>query len=136
MDLRRRGSMEEPEINIISMVDIVLVILLFFMVTTTFIHQSNLGLQLPDASRAQPGVPKSPITIDLSATGQVMVNGQPVPMANLAARLKSLAGDDSKRLIVLRADKNATQQYVIDVLNSAQEAGLYRVSFATLNPHS
>ena len=132
MNLRPRVS-EEPEINVISMVDIVLVLLLFFMVTSSFVHQSHLSMQLPKAQQAAAGEPKSPITIDLSASGQVRMNKQALSMADLAGQLKALAAKDPERVIVLRADKNTTQQYVIDVLDAAQEAGLTRISFATLS---
>ncbi|MBN6742818.1 biopolymer transporter ExbD [Acidithiobacillus sp. MC6.1] len=134
MNLRPRVS-EEPEINVISMVDIVLVLLLFFMVTSSFVHQSHLSMQLPKAQQAAAGEPKSPITIDLSASGQVHMNKQALSMADLAGQLKALAAKDPERVIVLRADKNTTQQYVIDVLDAAQEAGLTRISFATLSNH-
>lgn len=132
MNLRQRVS-EEPEINVISMVDIVLVLLLFFMVTSSFVHQSHLSMELPKAQQATAGEPKTPITIDLSAAGQVRMNKQVVPMSDLAGQLKALAAKDPERVIVLRADKNTTQQYVIDVLDAAQEAGLTRISFATLS---
>ncbi len=132
MNLRPRVS-EEPEINVISMVDIVLVLLLFFMVTSSFVHQSHLSMELPKAQQATAGEPKTPITIDLSAAGQVRMNKQVVPMSDLAGQLKALAAKDPERVIVLRADKNTTQQYVIDVLDAAQEAGLTRISFATLS---
>ncbi|ACH82899.1 MAG: biopolymer transporter ExbD [Acidithiobacillus sp.] len=134
MNLRQRVS-EEPEINVISMVDIVLVLLLFFMVTSSFVHQSHLSMELPKAQQATAGEPKTPITIDLSAAGQVRMNKQVVPMSDLAGQLKALAAKDPERVIVLRADKNTTQQYVIDVLDAAQEAGLTRISFATLSNH-
>lgn len=132
MNLRPRVS-EEPEINVISMVDIVLVLLLFFMVTSSFVHQSHLSMDLPKAQQATAGEPKTPITIDLSAAGQVRMNKQVVPMSDLAGQLKALAAKDPERVIVLRADKNTTQQYVVDVLDAAQEAGLTRISFATLS---
>ena len=134
MNLRQRVS-EEPEINVISMVDIVLVLLLFFMVTSSFVHQSHLSMELPKAQQATAGEPKTPITIDLSAAGQVRMNKQALSMADLAGQLKALAAKDPERVIVLRADKNTTQQYVIDVLDAAQEAGLTRISFATLSNH-
>ncbi|MHB8237623.1 MAG: ExbD/TolR family protein [Acidithiobacillus ferrivorans] len=134
MNLRPRVS-EEPEINVISMVDIVLVLLLFFMVTSSFVHQSHLSMQLPKAQQAAAGEPKSPITIDLGASGQVHMNKQALSMADLAGQLKALAAKDPERVIILRADKNTTQQYVIDVLDAAQEAGLTRISFATLSNH-
>ncbi len=132
MNFRRRIP-EEPEINVISMVDIVLVMLLFFMVTTSFVQRSHLSMQLPHAQQAAAGEPKTPIVIDLSASGQVSIGHRNVSMGQLARQLKLLAGRDPKRVIVLRADRNATQQYVIDVLDAAQEAGLTRISFATLS---
>ncbi|MBU2823167.1 biopolymer transporter ExbD, partial [Acidithiobacillus ferrooxidans] len=103
MNLRQRVS-EEPEINVISMVDIVLVLLLFFMVTSSFVHQSHLSMELPKAQQATAGEPKTPITIDLSAAGQVRMNKQVVPMSDLAGQLKALAAKDPERVIVLRAD--------------------------------
>jgi len=132
MNFRPRTGMEEPEINVISMVDIVLVLLLFFMVTTSFVQQSHLSMQLPKAQQASKGEPKTPIKIQLSASGQVALDGHSLPMAQLASRLKALAAQDPERVIILQADKNATQQYVIDVLDAAQAAGLTRISFATL----
>ncbi len=129
----RRHIPEEPEINVISMVDIVLVMLLFFMVTTSFVQRSHLSMQLPRAQQAAAGEPKTPIVIDLSASGQVSIDHRDVSMGQLARHLKHLAGRDPNRVIVLRADRNATQQYVIDVLDAAQEAGLTRISFATLS---
>ncbi|MFA7495620.1 MAG: ExbD/TolR family protein [Acidithiobacillus sp.] len=132
MNLRPRTS-EEPDINVVSMVDIVLVLLLFFMVTSSFVHQSHISMNLPKAQQAAAGLPKTPITIDLSASGQVRMDKQAIPMADLENQLKALAAKDPERVIVLRADKNTTQQYVIDVLDAAQAAGLTRISFATLS---
>ncbi|MEW5790875.1 MAG: ExbD/TolR family protein [Pseudomonadota bacterium] len=126
----RRHSREEPEINIISMVDVVLVILLFFMVTTTFTKQSILRLDLPAASQTA-AVPKAPITVDIDAAGRLALNGQALSAGELRQRLAALARQDSNQVLLLRADRNTIQQHVVTVLDAARQAGLLRVSIAT-----
>lgn len=126
----RRHSREEPEINIISMVDVVLVILLFFMVTTTFTKQSILRLDLP-AARQTAAVPKAPITVDIDAAGRLALNGQALSAGELRQRLAALARQDSNQVLLLRADRNTIQQHVVTVLDAARQAGLLRVSIAT-----
>lgn len=126
----RRHPREEPEINIISMVDVVLVILLFFMVTTTFTKQSTLRLDLPAASQTA-AVPKAPITVDIDAAGRLALNGQALSAGELRQRLAALARQDSNQVLLLRADRNTIQQHVVTVLDAARQAGLLRVSIAT-----
>lgn len=126
----RRHPREEPEINIISMVDVVLVILLFFMVTTTFTKQSALRLDLPAASQTAVA-PKAPITVDIDAAGRLALNGQALSAGELRQRLAALARQDSNQMLLLRADRNTIQQHVVTVLDAARQAGLLRVSIAT-----
>lgn len=129
MNFRRRAP-EEPDINIVSMIDVVLVLLLFFMITTSFTKQSALKLDLPQAS-PNAASPQEALTIDIDPVGRMALNGQPVSVSDLPERLRSLARQSGDGTVVLRADRNTTQQHVVAALDAARQAGLLRVSIAT-----
>lgn len=131
MNFHRRRLVDEPEINVISMVDLVLVILLFFMVSTTFTRPGILKLNLPTASSSAAIPEKARILIDMNAAGQIVVNGQPLPLSALARHLRSISSN-SGQAVYLRADRNSTQQQIVMVLDAARQAGLSRISIGTL----
>lgn len=130
MNFRRRPQ-EEPEINIISMVDVVLVLLLFFMVSTSFIRPSALNMELPESSQ-EAKQPERSVTVDVDAIGQVALNGQIVLVSELADKLEALAGQSKNRILLLRSDRNTTQQHVVNVLDAARQAGFLHISMATI----
>ncbi|MDO5101654.1 MAG: biopolymer transporter ExbD [Lautropia sp.] len=134
MNFRRAIRRDEPEINFIPLIDLLLVILIFLMVTTTYNRFRELAVDLPSAS-GKP-TPEQPlqILVAVTAEGHYRIDQQsvgPADIATLAAELGRVAADKANPVIVIYADAAASHQAVVNVLESARVAGLPRVSFAT-----
>ncbi len=134
MDFRRGRSREEPEINLIPMIDVLLVIIIFLMLTTTYAKFSGLEINLPTADAAKQQEQPNEINVAVTPTGQVLVNKVPLatPDVNaIADALRRAAGSQKEPVIVINADAKATHQSVVDVMQAAQTAGYPHISFAT-----
>lgn len=134
MNFRRHARREDPEINFIPLIDLLLVILIFLMVTTTFSRLSQLRVELPESGAAAPAQRQAEITVTIDADGQHAVDGEllgVVDPARLAARLRKAAQSEGEHTLVVRADANASHRQVMQVLEAARLAGVERVSFAT-----
>jgi biopolymer transport protein ExbD len=133
MNFRPRRS-DEPEINLIPFIDVLLVILIFLMLSTTFSKFTELKINLPtaDAERAR-DYPKE-IIVGVSADGRYTVAGQAVAgrdVAALGAALALAAEGQRERLVIVSADASAAHQSVINVMDAARRVGLTQLSFAT-----
>ncbi len=134
MNFRRGRGREEPEINLIPMIDVLLVIIIFLMLTTTYARYSGLEINLPTADSAKVQDQPNEITVVITATGQVLVNKVPLAVAQVAAiadGLKQAAGENRDPMIVISADAKATHQAVVDVMQAAQSAGFPHITFST-----
>lgn len=136
MNFQRGRHREEPEINFIPLIDVLLVILIFLMVTTTYSKFSGLEINLPTADGTPPTEQPAEISVAVTASGDVLVNkvsaGRNVQA--ISAAIKRVAGNGEKDpVVVISADAKATHQSVIDVMQAAQSAGLSHISFATQN---
>jgi biopolymer transport protein ExbD len=136
MNFQRGRHREEPEINFIPLIDVLLVILIFLMVTTTYSKFSGLEINLPTADGPPPAEQPAEISVAVTASGDVLVNkvsaGRDVQA--ISAAIKRVAGNGEKEpVVVISADAKATHQSVIDVMQAAQSAGLSHISFATQN---
>lgn len=134
MNFQRGRVREEPEINLIAMIDVLLVILIFLMVTTTYSKFSGLEINLPTADAAQNKEQPNEINVAVTAGGEVLVNkvalaGRDVEAISVA--LKKLSGGVKEPVVIITADAKAAHQSVIDVMQAAQHAGLTHISFAT-----
>jgi biopolymer transport protein ExbD len=134
MNFQKGRSREEPEINLIPMIDVLLVILIFLMITTTYSKFAGLEINLPTAdAQAQKDEPNE-INVVVTVTGDIMVNKVPVGGRDIEAigiALKRAAGESKEPVVIINADAKATHQSVIDVMQAAQQAGLSHISFAT-----
>lgn len=135
MNFRRGRQREEPEINLIPMIDVLLVILIFMMVTTTFSQFAELQINLPTAQAEKPQDKPISVNVAVDATGRYVVNGKPFVGQNvdsLSLELKRAAGAAAKDpVVIISADANATHQAVVNVMEAARQAGLSRITFAT-----
>lgn len=134
MDFHRGLRSEEPEINLIPLIDVLLVIVIFLAVSTTYSKFAELKITLPRAS-ADP-VQQKPVELDIAVNerGDYFLNRQPLDARDpkgLAQALRAAAGADKDPVIVIRADAKATHQSVINVMQAAREAGYARITFAT-----
>ena len=129
MNLRPRRR-EEPELNLVPMIDVVLVLLIFFMVTTSLRHESELEIRLPAAS----GRPQ--LEVDIDANGRYALNGQALEVADamvLKAALQAAAQGRELPLTV-RADGRTPHQAVVTVLEVAGQLGIRQLAIATSEP--
>ncbi|AOY91623.1 biopolymer transporter ExbD [Cupriavidus sp. USMAA2-4] len=137
MRFRSRQRREEPEINLIPLIDVLLVILIFLMITTTYSRFSELQIQLPTADAERTRQRPAEILVSVSARGVYAVNKEILEfkdVTSLADHLRSAAGPDNggqPPVVVVNADAQATHQAVINVLEAARLAGLPRLTFAT-----
>ena len=133
MNFRPRPK-EEPEINLIPFIDVLLVILIFLMLTTTYSKFTELQLTLPVADAQQLRDRPREITVAVSADGRYAVNkttleGRDVEQVARALSAAAPAGNDS--VLVISADAAATHQSVITVMEAARRVGLTQITFAT-----
>ncbi len=134
MAFRRRSFREDPEINFIPLIDVLLVILIFLMVTTTYSRFAELQINLPTAEAGKP--PERPAQLDVAvdAKGNTTVNRTAAPTGSaavLSEALKRAAGDMKDPVIVINADANASHQSVVRVMEAAQLAGYPKITFTT-----
>ena len=139
MDFRRGIRRDEPEINFIPLIDLLLVILIFLMVTTTYSRFTELQVNLPTAGADRPSERPVEIVVAVSAGGRYLVDNRTVAFAGAAGFAQALrqaaAGRDDATLVI-HADAGASHQSVVDVLEAARIAGLARVTFAAQAPAS
>jgi biopolymer transport protein ExbD len=136
MDFQRGQSRDEPEINLIPMIDVLLVILIFLMVTTSYAKFSELQINLPQAGGETSAAQDKPINIAVDASEHYAVNGKATAfsdVAALAAALRGAAGDQADPTIVINADAKAPHQSVVNVMEAARLAGYGRITFTTQN---
>ena len=123
-------SREEPEINVISLVDVLLVLVLFFMVSTSFLRETEISLQLPEATTDKNiDVPSEALEITVTQKGSYLVNGR--ELVNNERRTLRAA---IERLIFIRADATATHQAVITAMDVAGQLGFVKINIATVTP--
>ena len=137
MNFRRGRASDIPEINLIPLIDVLLVIIIFLMLTTTYAKFSGLEINLPTADASKQTETPNEISVGLTAAGQVLVNKVPLSTASvqtISEALRRAAGDTKEPLIVINADAKANYQSVVDIMQAAQSAGLVRISFATQAP--
>lgn len=134
MNFQRDHRRDEPEINLIPLIDVLLVILIFLMVTTTYARFSELKINLPTSGAEQtPNKPKQ-IEVIVDASGNYQINDTlltQVSPETLANALKQAAGNDNDPVLVINADAKATHQSVINVMEAARQVGMSRITFAT-----
>lgn len=133
MNFRGASSHDEPEINFIPLIDLLLVILIFLMVSTTFSRYTQLKVDLPSASQTQSPEQPDEIVVSVGADGQLRLAseaGEPLAASALVGELRRLATGRESPMVVIYADAGATHQSVIGVLDAARLAGLERVTFA------
>lgn len=132
MNFRRGRSREEPEINLIPLIDVLLVVIIFLMLTTTYARFSGLEINLPSASAEEKAEKPNEVEVAVTATGQVVVNGQPLSSTEVSFIKEALvqaAGGREDPVIIISADAKTTHQSVVDVMQAAQSAGYPRISF-------
>lgn len=127
----------EPEVNLTSLIDVVLLLLIFFMVSTSFVKESQITIKLPEADVRAPAQ-ETPEQIEIMITeqgtylvnGRELVNNRPETIRNA---LRSVSDGNTSLPLTISADANARHQHVVTAMDVAGRLGFTRVSIATLN---
>ena len=132
----RKPRPEDPEINLIPFIDVLLVVLIFLMLSTTYSKFTELQITLPvaDAERARDR--QREIIVAVAADGRYAINRKPVDGRSvdaLTAELAAAAGGASDMIVIVSADATAAHQSVVNVMDAARRAGLPHLTFATQN---
>jgi len=134
MNLRGARSRDEPEINFIPLIDVLLVILIFLMVTTTYQRVAELQITLPEADADQIKQRPKEVNVGIDAQGQYVIDKNVFPFTTVAALAEALnraSGGSKDAVVIINADANATHQSVIHVMEAARQTGLIHITFAT-----
>jgi len=137
MNLRGNRARDDPEINFIPLIDVLLVILIFLMVTTTYQRVAELQITLPEADAEQMKQRPKEINVGIDAQGKYLIDKAVFTFttaAALADALRKAAGDAKEPVVIINADANATHQSVIHVMEAARMAGFIHITFATQTP--
>ncbi len=134
MNFQRGKVKEDPEINLIPMIDVLLVILIFLMTTTTFSRISELQINLPQAQAEKTADKPNVINVGVDAAGRYVINNAPAVFhtpETFSVELRKAAGGKTDPVVVVNADAKATHQSVINIMEAARLAGYNRITFAT-----
>jgi len=127
----------QPEVNLTSLIDVVFLLLIFFMVSTSFVKQSQISINLPQADSAvvEPDVPDQ-IDIMITETGTFLVNGRELinsRVETIRNALQKVSGGNNGLPLTISADANAKHQHVVTAMDVAGRLGFTRISIATVN---
>ncbi len=134
MNFQRGRRHEELEMNLVPLIDVLLVIIIFLVVSATFSRTSELQINLPTAEANSPQDKPLVITVEVDASGRYLVNGNEVQGAEISAIASALtkaAGAGTEPTIVINADAKATHQSVVNVMEASRQANYTHITFAT-----
>lgn len=134
MNFQRGKAHEELEINLVPLIDVLLVIIIFLIVSATFARTSELQINLPTAEASSPVDKPLLVTVEVDAGGRYMVNGNEVAggdVGQIANALIKAVGDGKEPTIVINADAKATHQSVVNVMEASRQANYTHITFAT-----
>lgn len=126
---------EEVDVNLTPLIDVVFLLLIFFMVSTTFKDQSEIEIRLPTASEEPKEMTLESVVITIDDKGQFFVNDHPLintQLTTLKRALKEVVGDEKDPLIIVKADAMTPHQAVITAMDASRQLGFARLGFATV----
>ena len=136
MRMQSRKGKEDPEINLIPLIDVSLLLVIFFMLSSTFMQEGRLKIELPQASLTPTGKQKSdPIVVSVTQSGSYRVNDRELINSStdtLRAAILEVAGADRNKPVTVRADGRATHQSVISAMDVLGKLGFVRINIATV----
>ena len=131
----QRGREKEPlEINLVPLIDVMMVILIFLMVSTTYSKYTELAINLPSAEAEKQPERANEIAVLVNAQGNYVINRNPVPFRSveqLTLELRRASASLKEPVVVISADATATHQAVVRVMEAARQAGLSQITFTT-----
>nr|WP_297458822.1 biopolymer transporter ExbD [uncultured Halomonas sp.] len=124
---RLQAANETTDIDLTPMLDVVFIMLIFFIVTTSFVKESGVEIERPESSAASPR-PDAQVMVAITAEGAVWVDGQPVDIHRVGSDVAELVSAEGS--VVVQADRGATTGLLIDVMDRIRDAGVDKVAVA------
>lgn len=131
---RRSRAVKQDDdngINLTPMLDVVMIMLIFFIVTGSFVRESTIDVERKPATTSQSDEPSDNINIQVSADGQVWIRGRRIDITAVRANISRLKAESPKAAVVITAAKKSLIDVVAEVIDAAREAGIYNVSLST-----
>lgn len=129
MRFKRKTSLEKGRLDIAPLVDVVLLLLIFFMLTSSFITPSGLRIDLPSAEAVEPQE-REHLTVTVTEEGEILIGETPVPWDDLRPRLAAALAVDPGRTLILEADRQSLHGTVVRVMSLARELGWEKMAIA------
>ena len=129
MRRRKAETEEESEINITPMLDVVFIMLIFFIVTASFVKESGLDISRPDAATAE-RKERGNILVAISETGQIWIDRRQIDIRAVRANIERLHAENPQGAVVIQADENSKNGLLVRVMDAARLAGVENVSIA------
>ncbi|MDF1762485.1 MAG: biopolymer transporter ExbD [Oleibacter sp.] len=127
------NAAEEGEIDITPMLDVVFIMLIFFIVTASFVKESGIEVNRPDANTSM-AKPKANILIGINANNEIWINKRQVEESQVRANIERMHAENPQGTVVIQADEEAKTRKLVAVMDAARAAGVYDISLATEAP--
>ena len=133
--MRKNYGYEEndDDINMTPMLDIVFIMLIFFIVTASFVKETGIDIQRPSAVTSE-SKKQASIVVAISEVGEIWLDKRAVDVRSVRANIERLRAENPQGSVVIQADKNSTNGLLVQVMDAARQAGVENVSIATLAP--
>jgi biopolymer transport protein ExbD len=139
MKLRQTSSEDEPAVNLTPLIDVVFILLIFFMVSTTFQRESEIKIELPEASSEPVEEKEEVLEIVIDIEGHYFIDEQQVvntELETLKTAIRKFLGEQTEIPVVIRADRNTPYESVVRAMDATAQLGLLQMSLATNQPES
>jgi len=139
MKLRQTSSEDEPAVNLTPLIDVVFILLIFFMVSTTFQRESEIKIELPDASSEPVEEKEDVLEIVIDIEGHYFIGEQQVvntELETLKIAIQKFLGEQTEMPVVIRADRSTPYEAVVRAMDATAQLGLLQMSLATNQPES
>ncbi|MFK8021861.1 MAG: ExbD/TolR family protein [Pseudomonadales bacterium] len=128
---RHANDDDEGEIDLTPMLDVVFIMLIFFIVTASFVKEVGLDVNRPEASEAPPNLDQKNIVLKITGSGEIWLADRRIDVRAVRANVERLIAENPKASVIVQANNKATTEVFAAVIDSAREAGVYNVSLTT-----
>ncbi len=131
MRKKHGGAAEDAEIDMTPMLDIVFIMLIFFIVTTSFVKEAGVEMQRPSGKSASTTKVKANVLVTINSQGQVVIDGKEVDIRSVRANVEKTLAESPDASVIVQAHKDSDTDILVGVVNAAKEAGIDKVSVAS-----
>ena len=133
MRKRRAANGEDTEVNITPMLDIVFIMLIFFIVTASFVREAGLDVNRPDAPMTQSKPEDSNILVLINANDEIWIDRRLIDPRAVRANIERMHAENPEGSVVIQANKSSTNKMLVEVMDASRQAGVYNISIADSN---